>query len=225
MNAEKAATLSDLGTVFKLARDGGWKEHEDAALKEARLRQSMGWVRLPDIQPGGPALPSSASATSERREGLVTQCLADIKKEPIQYGVGVEGPHSQAQAQSHRGRAWERKKPVPRPGRSHNNNGPRVARWRARPRKSVVCFTSRGKDGPADTIGPRFDAVCGNRKLFHIMNTVMDKDRNGVLRERPIRLDIDVHHIGAWFAAHPEFKTLYDRPCNSVPRGQEGELR
>ena len=160
-----------------------------------------------------------ARLAGECKEGLVTQCLADIKNEPIEWAwkgriakrklnlIGGESGKGKSQflvmvaATITTGRAWPDGEPAPEVG-------------------GVLYI--QGEDGPADTIGPRFDAVCGNRKLFHVMNTVMDKDKNGVLRKRPIRLDIDIHHIEAWFAVHPEFKTLMIDPVTAYLGDKKG---
>jgi P4 family phage/plasmid primase-like protien len=57
----------DLGTVFKLAREGGWKEHEDAALKEAKARNIMAGVRLLEVEPGRPFGDGSEAANRIER--------------------------------------------------------------------------------------------------------------------------------------------------------------
>ena len=52
----------DLGTIYRLAREKGWREREDAALQKAVIAPLAASIRVPDIKPRCPPLSMSFTA-------------------------------------------------------------------------------------------------------------------------------------------------------------------
>ena len=207
----------DLGTVFKLARADGWKEHEDAALKEAKARQLAAGVRLPGIQPGRPF--DDGSANRANGGGLITTRASQVVRKPQEWLVPGKIPYRAATI-------WA----------GHPGVGKSTSLM-----AFIACFTNRApvpvtgeilepgdvllfsKEQTRDTIAGQAMAAGVNLDRLHIVEgvPVPEKDAKPGKRMRK-RFDIkaDAGRIEDYVRANPQVKVVIFDPVLAYVNGK-----